>query len=647
MATYVVGSYSAAGGGGWTFTNPSSNVVDLSNLPELNVAIGRLVGLQGLDFYPSNFNTESEWRSFGQSLYGKTTEISNEPFTVFGTVREFYGRGGDGDDVFSVNNQGLAFVNGGNGNDYIATNFQASGDTTPVQPTNDQLYGGAGDDTLDGGPGNDYVEGGAGADVLIGGAGDDFFNEANNLPLAGTVIGGAGSDALWVSGTPSQSPLVLNYTSDTAGTISNATGTVTFSEVEHLMIAAGFGNDSIVAGAGNDDLNGRGGDDFLFGGAGNDNVNGDAGADTVEGGTGANTLFGNTGNDLLIGTAGSQNTFFAEPGDDIYDASASTDDLMSLNDLRNRYTFTRLQNGDVQMVNSFYGTDILKGVERVHFSDLGFVSMDSLFNSAPTAVNDTVQVNEDAQTASLWATLLGNDTDPDANDTKTILSVNATGTLGTIAFDADTQSLRFTADDDTSDLLATNATQATSFTYTMADASGLQSTATVNVTIRGAADGSTFTPGNGANNVAGTGGEDTVRAGNGNDTVAGGEGADSLQGENGEDSISGGNGRDRLFGDNGRDTLNGGAGNDTLDGGNDNDRLEGDLGADVYVFSNRRSADIDTIIGFDGAGGDRLDLANGVTYTASVANGSISVLLSTGARIELQGVSALDSGWVI
>ncbi|MBT7057313.1 MAG: hypothetical protein HN976_19625, partial [Lentisphaerae bacterium] len=45
-------------------------------------------------------------------------------------------------------------------------------------------------------------------------------------------------------------------------------------------------------------------------------------------------------------------------------------------------------------------------------------------NHAPTAVGDATPVDEDTTTANLHATLLGNDTDPDADDTKDIQSVD-------------------------------------------------------------------------------------------------------------------------------------------------------------------------------------------------------------------------------
>ena len=57
--------------------------------------------------------------------------------------------------------------------------------------------------------------------------------------------------------------------------------------------------------------------------------------------------------------------------------------------------------------------------------------------------------------ANLWTTLLANDSDPDAGNTLSILSVDTTGTQGHVLFDAGTQSLRYVADADAFDALAT------------------------------------------------------------------------------------------------------------------------------------------------------------------------------------------------
>ena len=84
---------------------------------------------------------------------------------------------------------GLAFIDGGGGNDAITgSNFA------------DDLRGGAGNDTLVGLSGNDVLTGGAGNDIISGGDGDDVFVIAGSEAQGDTFDGGAGSDTVAVTG---------------------------------------------------------------------------------------------------------------------------------------------------------------------------------------------------------------------------------------------------------------------------------------------------------------------------------------------------------------------------------------------------------------------------------------------------------------
>jgi Ca2+-binding RTX toxin-like protein len=230
-------------------------------------------------------------------------------------------------------------------------------------------------------------------------------------------------------------------------------------------------------------------------------------------------------------------------------------------------------------------------------------------NEAPVAHGDAVAVDEDATSANLWSGLLGNDSDPDGNGLS-IVSVDTTGTLGHVLFDPATQSLRYVADDDSFDALATGATAPDHFSYTVSDGHGLTATATVNVTVTGIADSFAFAGGNGNDTLTGTGGEDTMSGGNGNDILYGADGHDVLYGGNGNDALYGGAGNDRLYGENGDDALYGGAGSDILAGGNGNDTLSGGAGADAFFFG--QGGGTDTILDFDTAA-DRIQLDSGIS----------------------------------
>lgn len=110
----------------------------------------------------------------------------------------------------------------------------------------------------------------------------------------------------------------------------------------------------------------------------------------------------------------------------------------------------------------------------------------------------------------------------------------------------------------------------------------------------------------GADNLNGTGyddtmyglaGDDRLFGDHGNDAIDGGSGNDIAIGWAGSDTLNGGDGDDRLYGDYGpsdivywqppaTDFLYGGAGNDYLDGGTGADHMVGGSGNDTYIVDN-------------------------------------------------------------
>ncbi len=287
-------------------------------------------------------------------------------------------------------------------------------------------------------------------------------------------------------------------------------------------------------------------------------------------------------------------------------------------------------------------------------TDQGGLTVDANFtitvgnvNEAPTAVNDAVAVNEDATTANLAALILGNDFDPDAGDALRITSIDTVGTLGSLIFNAATQTLQYVADNDAFDGLATGGTAIDSFRYTVTDAAGLTSTATVSVTVTGIADGITRTGTSAADTINGTTGEDILFGVSGNDT---------LLGLSGNDQLFGGSGNDRLFGGDGRDFLSGGIGNDIIDGGAGDDRLFGDAGTDTLtggsgrdIFSFARGNGVDTITDFNTMI-DRILLESGVDVSRSAVSdvnrdgiADLTLTFSTGNSVALLGVSDFNA----
>lgn len=267
-------------------------------------------------------------------------------------------------------------------------------------------------------------------------------------------------------------------------------------------------------------------------------------------------------------------------------------------------------------------------------------------NAAPTARADAIAVNEDATTANLWSQLLANDSDPDAGQTLSIQSVDTTATLGSLIFDAGTQTLKYVADNDTFDALAPGATATDSFTYIVTDGNGLTSSATVSVTVTGVADGVTRTGGLFADTLNGTAGEDRLYGLIGNDKLFGFGGHDLLGGGIGNDMLDGGDGKDILFGGIGNDTLYGGAGNDELFGGLGDDALYGGAGRDLFHFG--RADGSDTIYDFN-RNEDSIVLDDGVRVTKSQIKDvnrdgvqDLVLSLSLGTSVTLLGVQNIN-----
>ncbi|HEX2558919.1 putative Ig domain-containing protein [Phenylobacterium sp.] len=286
-------------------------------------------------------------------------------------------------------------------------------------------------------------------------------------------------------------------------------------------------------------------------------------------------------------------------------------------------------------------------------------------NDAPTAAGDAISVAEDATSGNLVATLLANDTDPDASDTKTITAVGTGSTKGTVAFNAGSQTLTYSADHEDFDLLGVfgNPNTATdTFTYTMMDSGGLTSTATVTVTITGVADGVKVNGGAAAQVHQGGDGEDTIFGLAGHDSIYGLGGSDSLNGGSGNDIVDGGTGHDRLLGDtgddrmyggSGRDTLWGDSGNDTIDGGAGDDVLTSGSGYDVFAFGAEQSGDRDVVTDFSGV--DKVRLDDGLTLASAVSTADVTgdgardtvLTLSDGHVVVLAGYTGWSPGALV
>jgi VCBS repeat-containing protein len=109
-------------------------------------------------------------------------------------------------------------------------------------------------------------------------------------------------------------------------------------------------------------------------------------------------------------------------------------------------------------------------------------------NDQIVAVDDVVAVGEGATTGNLWTSLISNEIDPDSSvASRRIVSLDTTGTDGTVFMDTFKQTLTYSA---AGIDLAPGETRTDTFSYTVTDGWGSSDTATVTVTITGTANGS-------------------------------------------------------------------------------------------------------------------------------------------------------------
>lgn len=512
----------------------------------------------------------------------------------------------------------------------------------------DLIYGTWGDDVLEGFGGNDQIAGFFGDDTLYGGAGDDFVEAGDGDDL---LFGGDGSDDLevwegssnYVSAGPGD-----DYIHDDGGTL-------------------------VIGGPGEDWIDHYGGGSvILFNpGDGNDTIYA-AGALTLSIGGGerpSDLSLRREGTDLVLGVAGTGSIRFSRQWEadpqtwpnitlqmfgsvheydfnaviDAFEAQAGGDPgfVLGLGEVlranENATSQSDALGGAIAWQYATTGSTAGLSVDdlRAVLADPGFgfspqpIAL-ATANHAPIALDDMSAAQEDGGPVTLTAaSLLANDTDVDAGDTKVIVNVtnSAAGAAvwlvdGDVVYDPGSlfQSL------------SEGSTTVDSFGYTMADAAGTTSEATVAMTITGAndapvlalrlgsqtgreaqvfalavahgtfgdvdaddplcfsarlADGSALPAWLGFDAESGefsglpglaAGGEYVVHltAADTSNAIASTDFTLTVS-----DSFAAG---DRIIGGKGNDVLNGTAAAEFLDGGRGNDLLSGGAGADTYLY---------------------------------------------------------------
>ncbi len=273
-----------------------------------------------------------------------------------------------------------------------------------------------------------------------------------------------------------------------------------------------------------------------------------------------------------------------------FEGNAQTiDHILSSNNL-----LSNLDGFDMVHINSEFADQISDhdpGVARFNLPPL---------NRAPIANNDSgITANQSTAKQIPVATLLANDTDPDANTTLSIVPNGFSSAVGgNVALNG--SNVVFTPNSSFSGTA--------SFKYTVTDGN-LTSQATVTLEVGR-----------------------TIDAGNGKDAPIGTAGDDILMGGNGKDTLTGNAGDDTLMGGNGDDILIGGAGNDTLNGGN---------GKDIFVIAGTGNG-TDTIQDFT-VGQDQIGLSGGLSFgqlSFANVNGSAAVRFGNETLALLTGITA-------
>lgn len=521
--------------------------------------------------------------------------------------------GGDGNDVIWGDSTYDAATDGSRGSWTGGGNDNLSGGDG-----NDKIVGEQGDDTLTGGDGADSIYGGDDADVIVGGDSGD------------QVDGGSGGNDNDTLDLRNSGPLrIIDQATDadgnsTSGTVQfldaddNVTGSMTFTEIENLLLPEDENGDPITV------------DDMLVTDEDTASVplnvldnDSDPDGDTL-------TLTGATSPDGEVS--------FSPTGEVVFTPAENFNGPTTI-------TYT------VSDGNGGTGT----GTVDVTVNPI---------NDAPDAVDGADTTDFDT---AITVDLLANDTDVENPDDLSVIAATVPAAQGTLVDNGD-GTVTFTP--------VAGFTGEATISYTIEDPEGLTDSAVHVVTVDpddtpttvpdGYVDGDddgnlidvdydgdpngdfidnddAILPGTSGDDdyVRAGGGDDTVEAGQGSDTVEGGAGDDVINTGNGDlapdlgypfaatdplgydpdtdpeddrDSVDGGDGNDTITTGDDRDTITGGAGNDVINAGIDDDIVDGGADDDRIVGGEGN----DSILG--GAGNDTIYAGNDPDVIPDVVN---------------------------
>lgn len=565
-------------------------------------------------------------------------------------------------------------VSGGSGDDTLTGSDGAN--SIDGDAGNDTIRAGGGADIVNGGGGNDVIETGAGeflvGESLNGGADTDRLSiltsvyvdfaaglvvnieelqfsdgggyvgftgsQIGGTSLLMTVIGGAGADAVLVSGTQVDLSAVTFINWDAFSDFVQINGTA---GDDVLTGSAVF--DALHGSSGNDTLSGGGDDDFLSGGSGDDILSGGTGDDEIHGDQGADTMSGGGGNDRFVFRSASDIRF----GESI-DGGAGSDDVIAVYS-DSDYDFAGISIARVERLVFAANENVVVSLDQDHIGAGGIVAIDGaagqnvvrisgsdidltdvVFNT--WSANDAIIIAGSAAAANVL-TGSGMDDRITGGDLDDIVH----GGAGADILDGGGGGV-----DTLSYAGAAVAVTVNLRTFSTAG-SAVNSDAFGDVLSGFESSFENVIGGNGADTLTGSAAANRLEGGLGNDTINGGSGNDNLVGGGGNDRINGGTGSDLIAGGTGSDRLTGAAGKDEMTGGG---------GADRFIFLSIADSQVqalrDVITDFE-QGSDRIDLSAIDAIDGTAANDVFDFIADgsfTGAAGELRYFTSNNNGGI-
>ena len=201
--------------------------------------------------------------------------------------------------TISATDAGNDTLDGGAGNDTIYGD--GGNDSLSGGADNDSLSGGSGDDRIEGGTGHDTIAGGTGNDAMSGGDDADLFVMEDDFGTDKIAGGEGGKDYDVVTFDALSNGVSVTYTGAESGTATEGPNSVSFTEIEKLVLT----NSS----------------DYVDASIGGVAVDTGAGDDTIKVGDGAYNIDAGTGDDRIIREAGTT----ADDANSVIDAGDGID----------------------------------------------------------------------------------------------------------------------------------------------------------------------------------------------------------------------------------------------------------------------------------------------------------------------------------